>query len=230
LILAWVAHLYTALGAVAALLATVALFDNDFRASFIWLGLQIFIDSTDGLLARAVRVQERIPWFDGGLLDNIIDYITYVFVPALIVIRAGLVPAAWGVGIGGLMLVASGYGFSRADAKVKVGEYFFTGFPSYWNIVVLYLYVWQLAPEINAAILVAFVVLVFVPIRYVYPSRTDTLRSLTMILGFIWAAIVMWIVYRLPDTSGPWAMLSLIFPVYYLALSLWLSRRSSSSS
>ena len=76
MILPWVAHLYTALGAVAALLATVALFDNDFRASFIWLGVQIFIDSTDGLLARAVRVQERIPWFDGGLLDNIIDYIT----------------------------------------------------------------------------------------------------------------------------------------------------------
>jgi phosphatidylcholine synthase len=230
LILPWVAHLYTALGAVAALLATVALFTNDFRASFIWLGVQIFIDSTDGLLARAVRVQERIPWFDGGLLDNIIDYITYVFVPALIVIRAGLVPAEWSIWIAGAILVASGYGFSRTDAKVKVGEYFFTGFPSYWNIVVLYLYVWQLAQTINAAILIAFVALVFVPIRYVYPSRTDTLRSVTMILGFTWAVIVMWMVYRLPDTSGPWFMLSLVFPVYYLALSLWLSLRSSSSS
>lgn len=230
MILPWIAHLYTALGAVAALLATVALFNNDFRASFIWLGVQIFIDGTDGLLARVVRVQERIPWFDGGLLDNIVDYITYVFVPALIVIRAGLVPADWGIWIGGAILIASGYGFSRTDAKVKVGEYFFTGFPSYWNIVVLYLYVWQLAPAINAAILLAFVVLVFVPIRYVYPSRTDTLRSVTLILGFLWAAIVMWMVYVLPDTSGPWAMLSLVFPVYYMALSLWLSLRSSSSS
>jgi phosphatidylcholine synthase len=92
------------------------------------------------------------------------------------------------------------------------------------------LYVWQLALAINAAILIAFVALVFVPIRYVYPSRTDTLRSVTMILGFMWAAILMWMVYRLPDTSGPWSMLSLVFPVYYLALSLWLSLRSSSSS
>jgi phosphatidylcholine synthase len=230
LILPWIAHVYTALGAVAALVATVALFTNDFRAAFIWLGVQIFIDSTDGLLARAVRVQERIPWFDGGLLDNIIDYITYVFVPALIVIRAELVPPALGIWIGGAMLLASGYGFSRTDAKVKVGEYFFTGFPSYWNIVVLYIYVFQLAPAINAAVLLAFVVLVFVPIRYVYPSRTDTLRSLTMILGFIWAAMVMWMVYLLPDMSGPWAMLSLVFPIYYLALSLWLSLRSPSSS
>ena len=230
MILPWIAHLYTALGAVAALLATVALFDNDFRAAFIWLGVQIFIDSTDGLLARAVRVQERIPWFDGGLLDNIIDYITYVFVPALIIVRAQMVPPGWGVWIGGAILIASGYGFSRTDAKVKAGEYFFTGFPSYWNIVVLYLYVFQLAPMINAAILIAFVALVFVPIRYVYPSRTDTLRSVTMILGFTWAAMVMWMVYLLPDTSGPWAMLSLVFPIYYMALSLWLSLRSSSSS
>lgn len=230
MILPWAAHLYTALGAVAALLATVALFDNDFRAAFIWLGVQIFIDSTDGLLARAVRVQERIPWFDGGLLDNIIDYITYAFVPALMVIRAELVPPGWGGWIGGAILIASAYGFSRTDAKVKVGEYFFTGFPSYWNIVVFYLYVLELSPAVNAAILLAFVVLVFVPIRYVYPSRTDTLRSLTMILGFAWAVIMMWTVYLLPDTSGPWALLSLVFPAYYMALSLWLSLRSSSSS
>jgi phosphatidylcholine synthase len=146
------------------------------------------------------------------------------------VIRAQLVPPGWSVWIGGAILIASAYGFSRTDAKVKVGEYFFTGFPSYWNIVVFYVYVFQLRPAINAAILLAFVVLVFVPIRYVYPSRTDTLRSLTMILGFTWAPIVMWMVYLLPDTSGPWAMLSLVFPAYYMALSLWLSLRSSSSS
>jgi phosphatidylcholine synthase len=227
---AWIAHLYTALGAVAALLATLAVFSDDYRSAFLWLGLQIFIDSTDGLLARALRVQERIPWFDGALLDNIIDYLTYVFVPAVILIRANLVPSAWGVWIAGAILIASGYGFSRTDAKVKVGEYFFTGFPSYWNIVVLYMFVFRLAPVSNALILIGFVVLVFVPIRYVYPSRTETLRSVTMLLGFSWAAMVIWMVWQLPDTSGPWALLSLIFPVYYNALSLWLSLRSSSSS
>jgi phosphatidylcholine synthase len=227
---AWIAHLYTALGAVAALLATLAVFADDFRAAFFWLGVQIFIDSTDGFLARAVRVQERIPWFDGALLDNIIDYITYVFVPALVVIRADLVPDAWGVWIGGAMLLASGYGFSRTDAKIKADDYFFTGFPSYWNIVALYLFVFRLSPIVNVLVLMAFVVLVFVPIRYVYPSRTETLRSVTMLLGFTWAVIVMWMVWRLPETSGPWAVLSLIFPIYYNALSLWLSLRSSSSS
>jgi phosphatidylcholine synthase len=229
-ILPWIAHVYTGLGAVAALLATLAVFAADFRGAFLWLGVQILIDATDGLLARAVRVQERLPWFDGALLDNIIDYITYVFVPVVIVLRAGLVPEAWGIWIGSGVLLASGFGFSRTDAKVKVDEYFFTGFPSYWNIVVLYMYVFRLPPAWNAVILIVFVALVFVPLRYVYPSRTDTLRSVTMILGFAWAAIGVWLVWRLPDTSGPWALLSLVFPVYYAALSLWLSLRSSSSS
>ncbi len=130
MLLPWIAHLYTALGAAAALLAALAIFADDFRAAFFWLGVQIFIDATDGLLARAVRVQERLPWFDGALLDNLIDYITYVFIPALIVVRAALVPEGWAIGIASAILIASGYGFSRADAKVKQTEYFFTGFPS----------------------------------------------------------------------------------------------------
>jgi phosphatidylcholine synthase len=227
-LLPWIAHLYTALGAVAALLATLAVFAEDFRTAFFWLGVQILIDSTDGLLARAVRVQERLPWFDGALLDNLIDYITYVFVPALIVVRAALVPEGSALGIASAMLIASGYAFSRTDAKVKQTEYFFTGFPSYWNIVALYLYVFRLSPIVNAAIVMAFVALVFVPLRYVYPSRTDTLRGVTMALGFVWGALLIWIGWRLPETGGPVAGLSLVFPVYYMALSLWLDWRSRS--
>jgi phosphatidylcholine synthase len=221
-VLAWAAHLYTALGAAAALLSTVAVLAADFRAAFFWLGVQIFIDSTDGLLARAANVKERLPWFDGALLDNLIDYITYVFVPVLIVIRAHLVPDQWAVWIGIAVLIASGYGFSRSDAKAHDIEHFFTGFPSYWNIVVFYLYVLHFSPAVNAAILIAFVVLVFVPLRYIYPSRTSTLRPLTVLLGSAWGAIVIWSVWRLPATDGPWAALSLVFPIYYAALSFWL--------
>ena len=80
----------------------------------------------------------------------------------------------------------------------------------------------RLPPAVNAAILLVFVVLVFVPLRYVYPSRTDTLRGVTMALGFAWGALVIWMVWRLPETGGPAALLSLVFPVYYVALSLWL--------
>lgn len=228
MILAWVAHFYTALGAAVALLATLAVFTADFRFAFIWLGVQIFIDSTDGLLARAVRVKERLPQFDGALLDNIIDYLTYVFIPVMLIIRANLLPeGGQEFFIGSIVVIASAFGFSRTDAKLQTGtEYFFTGFPSYWNIVAFYMYMFRPTQEVNAALLMILSVFVFVPLRFVYPSRTTALRPLTMVLGFAWGALLSWMVWRLPVIDGPWAALSLIFPMYYLGLSFWLDWKS----
>jgi phosphatidylcholine synthase len=219
----WVAHLYTGLGAVTALLATLAVLGGDYRSAFFWLGVQIFIDATDGALARALRVKERLPHFDGARLDDIIDYLCYVFVPVLLLLHAGLVPAGWGVWVGATVLLSSAYGFSQTAAKVKTTDHFFTGFPSYWNLVAFYLFLLQWPPGVNAAILFACAVLVFVPLRYVYPSRTETLRLLTIALGALWAMLALWILWRLPVTDGPWTLVSLTFPMYYLALSLWLN-------
>jgi phosphatidylcholine synthase len=222
-ILPWVAHLYTATGTVWALLATAMTFAHNFRAAFIFLVVATFVDSTDGLLARAFKVKERLPQFDGALLDNIIDYQTYVFVPALIVWQAELVPVAFPVCAA--MLLSSAYGFAHSAAKVESGDHFFTGFPSYWNIVVVYLFILQLPPIANAIILAALAVLVFVPIRYIYPSRTRTLQIPTLILGATWAALFTWMIFRLPATDGPWTSLSLVFPAWYVGLSLWLHGR-----
>ena len=221
--LAWIAHLYTALGAGTALGATLAVFAGEFRQAFLWLALAVFIDSTDGVLARSVNVKERLPWFDGATLDNIVDYLTYVFVPVLIMLRAGLLPASVATWLGVAVLVASGYGFSRSDAKVATTDYFFMGFPSYWNVLAVYLVVWRFAPWTNAAIVAAFVVLVFVPIGYVYPSRTKTWRTATLFLGITWAVCFTTVIWRLPAVDGPWMPLSLVFPVYYLLLSARLS-------
>ena len=220
-ILPWVAHLYTATGAVIALLATGMTFADNFRAAFICLVVATFVDATDGVLARALKVKERLPGFDGARLDDIVDYLTYVFVPVLIVWQAELVPVPFPVCAA--LLLASAYGFGQADAKVKTGDHFFTGFPSYWNIVVVYLYVWQLAPTVNAVILVVLAVLVFVPIRYVYPSRTITLKVPTLVLGAVWSVLFTWMIWRLPLTDGPWMALSLVFPIYYVGLSLRLN-------
>jgi phosphatidylcholine synthase len=223
LILPWIAHLYTASGAVLALLATGVTFAHNFRAAFIYLVVATIVDATDGVLARALRVKERLPNYDGARLDDIVDYLTYVFVPVLIVWQADLVPVPFPVCAA--MLIASAYGFGQAEAKVNRGDHFFTGFPSYWNIIVVYLYLMQLAPIVNAVVLVTLCVLVFVPIRYVYPSRTIVWRVPTLVLGTVWAALFAWLIWRLPALNGPWAMISLVFPVYYLALSLWLHRR-----
>jgi phosphatidylcholine synthase len=222
----WLAHLYTGLGAVTALLATLAILDSDYRSAFIWLGVQIFIDATDGALARALRVKERLPHFDGARLDDIIDYICYVFVPVLLLLHALLVPERWGVAVGAAVLLASAYGFSQSAAKVKTTDYFFTGFPSYWNLVVFYLFLLDFPPTVNAVILLVFAVLVFVPLRYVYPSRTTTLSGVTHTAGVLWALLTAWLVWRLPATDGPWVWISLLYPIYYFVLSAYLDVRS----
>ena len=222
-VLPWIAHVYTATGTVWAFLATAMAFSHNFRGAFIFLVVATFVDSTDGFLARAVKVKERLPEFDGALLDNIIDYMTFVFVPALIVWQADLVPVAFPVCAA--MLMSSAYGFAHASAKLEAHDHFFTGFPSYWNIVVVYLYILQAPKLTNAIILVILAVLVFVPLKYVYPSRTRTLQTPTMILGATWAALFTWMIVRLPATDGPWLALSLVFPAWYVGLSLWLHGR-----
>jgi phosphatidylcholine synthase len=219
-VLAWLAHLYTASGAVFAFLAARAVIDFDYPAAFFWLGVQVLVDATDGALARALRVSERLPWFSGAKLDDIIDYLTYVFVPALFVWRAILVPDAWTVPVIAAMLLSSAYGFSRDDAKTA--DHFFTGFPSYWNIVAFYLLVLRLSPKVNGVILLALAVMVFVPIRYVYPSRTPVMRWPTNVLGAAWAVLLFVMMWQYPAISKPVLYASLVFPVYYFGLSFVL--------
>jgi phosphatidylcholine synthase len=220
---AWAAHAFTASGAVLAFLALIAVVDGDFRLAFLWLGLQVIVDAVDGVLARRARVKELIPWFDGGKLDDLIDYLTYVVIPALMVWRGGLVPETWAIPVAAAMLLSSAFGFNRADAKTE--DHFFTGFPSYWNIVVFYQFVLRWPAAINAAILVLFVVLVFVPIRYVYPSRTPIWQPLTLALAAAWTVAVAVMLWQYPVVSRAVLVASFAFPVYYGALSLYLHGR-----
>lgn len=131
---AWGVHLYTALGAVFGVLAIRYAAIGNYRASFIAMAVTIIIDSSDGTLARLVNVKKRVPSFDGALLDNIVDYFTYVVAPVFLVICAGLVTGTIGLAVAGFVLIASAYQFCQTDAKTP--DHFFLGFPSYWNLVV----------------------------------------------------------------------------------------------
>lgn len=219
----WVAHAYTASGAVLAFLAATDIFEHDYRTAFFWLYLQVVVDATDGILARRARVAERTPWFNGAKLDDIVDYLCYVFIPALFVWRALIVPDEWSLAVVAAMLLSSGYGFNRDDAKTS--DHFFTGFPSYWNIVVFYLFVARLSPEANAAILLALAVMVFVPIRYLYPSRGAAYQRLTNVLGVLWGGLMLVMLWQFPAVSRPVFLASLLFPGYYTILSLVLDAR-----
>jgi phosphatidylcholine synthase len=219
----WLVHLLTASGAVLAWLAMRATETGNIRAAFLWLAATTAIDAVDGWLARRVRIKQRLPFIDGTRLDDIVDYVTFVFVPAWMVARLGVVPGSWTLPVAAAMLLSSAYGFSQTQAKTS--DHFFTGFPSYWNIVVLYLVQLGLPQAANAILLLALAVLVFVPIRYVYPSRTPTLRPVTVALAIAWGAMCVLMIARMPGRSPGLAWSSLFFPAYYAALSLVLSRR-----
>lgn len=220
---AWSVHFFTALGTVAAFLGTLAVIDGRYRAAFGWMIVATLIDATDGVFARMARVKELVPGFDGALLDDIVDYLTFVFLPVLLLYHAGNLPEGWGILVASAVLLSSGYGFASTDAKTD--DHFFTGFPSYWNIVALYLHAAALPPVVNAAILLFLVLMVFVRIGYVYPSRTPILQGLTLVLGLVWGVMLLAIVRAIPNVPRPLLIASLFFPVYYTVLSWFLHAR-----
>jgi phosphatidylcholine synthase len=219
----WLVHALTASGALIAYVALTNIIEGDLRVAFLWLTVATVIDAIDGVLARLARVKERAPMLDGARLDDIVDYLTFVFVPAFAIQHAGLLPGGFPTWlVVAAVLLSSAFGFSREDAKTA--DHFFTGFPSYWNIVAVYMVALRLPPGVNAAILLLLAAGVFVPIGYVYPSRTVRLRHLTVASGVVWGVMLVAIIWRLP-TPPMWLVLtSLAYPVYYVALSLTLQR------
>jgi phosphatidylcholine synthase len=218
----WALHLYTASGTVLALFAVVAAMDGDtIRA--LWLLLAtLAIDGTDGMLARRLRVKETIPWFDGARLDDIVDYITYTFVPVVLLWTGDYLPAgALGAVFAALPLLASSFQFCRADAKTE--DHFFLGFPSYWNVVAFYVIILGMSTAVAAALLLVCAVLVFVPVRYIYPSRTMAFRRLNIGLTAGWLVAYAVLLAQMPDPNPVVVALSLAYVAYYVALSVFLT-------
>ncbi len=224
LVLAWLVHLYTAFGVVIGFLTILAIDQAAFRDALFLMALAVVIDATDGTLARAAHVKEIIPWFDGEMLDAIVDYFNYAVVPCFFMLRANLLPGQDALWLAALPLLASAYGFCQRDAKTA--DNFFLGFPSYWNIVAFYLYVLKSPAWLNAFALIALSILIFVPIKYIYPSRSPRFRVQSNVLGALWGAAILYAIYRLPEPPRAILFASLFYPAYYTALSLWLQLRS----
>ncbi len=231
-ITAWLVHCYTALGLVAAAGMAVFIFRGD-AESFRWaIALMIvatFIDSTDGWLARRARVKETLPHFDGRRLDDIIDFQTYTSLPLLFIWRAGILPAdlSWWLLA---PLLASVYGFSQSDAKLsgdetsgaevaQTGEDFFVGFPSYWNVVAIYLY-WTRPPVwFSLSLIITLAFLTFVPSLYLYTTHGGRFNRLTNSLCLGWGILISLIVAGAFEDPKPYIWLSLAFPIYYFVMS-----------
>ena len=225
---AWMVHLFTASGAVFGLLAIRATSEGHFVAALGWMMVTAAIDGVDGALARWRKVKFFLPHFDGALLDNMVDYFTYVLVPAYFLLYADLLPGPWRLPLAVIMVLASAYQFCRDDAKTP--DHAFTGFPSYWNVAVFYLFMLGCPGPVNALVLLVCAAGVFVRIRYLYPSRTRFLRPLNLALGCIWAGLSIAALARYPEGHRLLLLLSLFYLVYYIAISLWLTLRKQFTS
>jgi phosphatidylcholine synthase len=222
---AWLVHTYTATGAVLAFVGAWAVVHGNDQLALGSMFVATIVDGTDGVLARLARVKDVLPEVDGARIDDIVDYITFVFLPMMLLEASGGLYQSVALPVIAVVLLSSMYGFVSPDAKSS--DHFFTGFPSYWNIVVLYLMLFRVPPFYNAIVLLVLSALVFVRIGYVYPSRTETLRTLTLVLGAVWGLLIGAIIWLWPSPPYWMAIGSLIFPVYYTVLSLVLHTRRS---
>ncbi|MBI3434356.1 MAG: phosphatidylcholine synthase [Proteobacteria bacterium] len=180
-------HLLTASGGAVAILALFAAVEQRWPVMFLWLGAALAIDALDGPLARRWRVAAALPRWSGETLDLIVDFLTYVFVPAYAIAAAGVLPAALAAP-GAVAIVVSG-ALYFADRRMKTHDNYFRGFPALWNVVAFYLLLLAPAPAVAAATVAILVALTFAPVPFIHPFRVRRLRFATLALLVAWAAL-----------------------------------------
>ena len=198
-IAAWAVHGFTASGAVLGFLALISIFNNDQTSSFLWLGLALLVDGLDGTIARKVGVSDKAPNIDGSTLDNLIDYLNYVIIPSLMIYWFQMVPNGWEIIIPAGIFAVSLYTF--ANINMKTEDYYFSGFPALWNIVVLYFYILNTNHYINLIVIIFLSILTFIPIKFVHPLRVKKLRNITIFCTIIWSATTLKLVTTFPEIN-----------------------------
>ncbi len=216
-------HLFTATGAVWGFLTLLAIWDGNIKLAVVYIIIAMFVDGFDGMLARWLDVKTYATWIDGGLMDNIIDFLTYVVVASLLLIKVpNLMPQGLEMFAALSILLTSGFQFAQVEAKTDgTDSYFFKGFPSVWNFIVLYLMLLGLNPWINFALLMICNILVFVPIRFLYPTRNNRFRRFTTIFTYTYGALGVWGLLQYPDVPKWVAPVSGLYVVYYIVMSLF---------
>ncbi|NNE23222.1 MAG: phosphatidylcholine/phosphatidylserine synthase [Rhizobiales bacterium] len=226
---AWAVHAFTASGIVLGFLALVAILNGDKVAAFMWLGFALFVDGIDGTLARRVDVTRHAPQVDGQTLDNVIDYFNYTAVPAMMIYWFNLVPENWETATAAGVMAVSCYTF--ANTGMKTSDYYFSGFPAIWNLVVLAFHILQTDPWLNLAVIAICGVLTFVPWKWVHPLRVRDWRSVTIPMTVLWGATSIRLVMIDPDLQvDKVAVISpivfwlwVIASLYFVGICVWRS-------
>jgi phosphatidylcholine synthase len=211
-------HVFTATGAALALAALFAAVGRQWETMFICLGAALIVDGVDGTIARAVKVTERLPRWSGDVLDLVVDFTTYVFVPAYAIATGGLLPA-WLDLPAGILIVMTG-AIYFADRQMKTADNYFRGFPTLWNLAAFYLFVLRPAPWLAAGLVALLAILTFVPFKFLHPFRVARLRAVSIAALALWSILALDALVQSLD-PGPWVGGGLVLiAVYFLGVGL----------
>ncbi|MGE3150806.1 MAG: phosphatidylcholine/phosphatidylserine synthase [Pseudorhodoplanes sp.] len=216
---AFAVHILTASGAALALLALFAAANRDYILMFWWLGAALFIDGIDGALARRLKLAENLPRWSGEVLDCVVDFTTYVFVPAYAIATCGLFSLVLGVPLGILIVVTSAIYF--ADREMKTPDNYFRGFPALWNAGAFYLLLWKPGAWVAATAIVILAVLTFMPVRTIHPFRVPHLRAVNAAILILWALLAAWALFQNLEPGLSVAIVLTALGLYFLAGAFW---------
>ena len=206
-------HLLTATGAVFAMLAMLAAVDSRWDLMFIWLVVAFFVDGIDGPLARHYNVKKNAAEFDGVLLDLIIDYLTYVFIPAFALFKSGLMDG-W-TGWFAIILITFTSAMYFADTRMKTKDNSFSGFPGCWNMLVLVIFALEPNFWVSLALVTILAVAMFLPLKFVHPVRTERWRVVTLPVAMAWTFFAGWAAW-VDFHAESWAHWGLVITSVYL--------------
>jgi phosphatidylcholine synthase len=210
---AFAVHVFTATGAAIAFLALILATGEHWAAMFFCLGFALIVDGVDGPLARALKVAEVLPRWSGETLDIVVDFVSYVFVPAYAISASGMLPRALAIPAGVIVVISGALYF--ADRNMKTPDNYFRGFPGVWNLAAFYIYLLEPTEWLTAAIVAALAILTFAPIKFLHPLRVTRLRALNVALLMAWAALAfIAVVYNLqpgPYVTWPLVVIALYF-------------------
>jgi phosphatidylcholine synthase len=216
--LAFSVHIFTASGAVLALFALIAAVERAWPQMFLLLGATLLVDGIDGIMARRLDVAARLPRWSGDVLDLVVDYLTYVFIPAFVVVWSDLLPGPMSVPCAIAIIISGALYF--ADRRMKMDGNYFRGFPAVWNVPVFYLLLLKPDPWIATAAIALLAITTFLPVPFVHPFRVVRLRVLTLSLLALWSVLAAIALWR-DMMPGPWITAGLCaIALYFLAAGL----------